>query len=96
MQYVIPEFTHKPPTGYSYETEDFKKGISIIWIWNHACFDYNGGHPVRSVWGFYNSKTKAFHAPINSTTIGSVVSIEETTPYSAMQIKQTPLEAAYV
>jgi len=90
------EFPHKAPEGYRYEYEDFKRNVISIWIWNGTRFDYNGGTPVRSIWGFYNTKTRTYHAPVNSNTIGNVVSIERTSPYSAMVPKQTPLEAAYV
>lgn len=76
---------HKPPEGYHYERTDFKKDISAIWIVNDRHFDYCGRSGIQSIWGFYNSKTKQFHAPVNSKTIGSVVDLNKTTAYSAMQ-----------
>jgi hypothetical protein len=91
----LKEFPHKAPEGYSYEFEDFKRNIISIWIRNHYKFDYNNGTPVRSIWGFYNTKKREYYAPINSKTVGSVVSIKLTRPYTAMQIKQTPLESAF-
>ena len=90
------EFPHQAPEGYSYEQTDFKRNVVAIWIHHRRRFDYNLGDPVRCIWGFYNTKTRNYHAPINSGTVGDIVSIEYTTPYSAMPIKQTPLEAAYV
>jgi len=90
------EFPHKAPKGMYYEQTEFKRNIDAIWIHYKRQFDYNLGEPVRCIWGFYNTKTKQYHAPINSKTVGNVVNIQDTTPYSAMQIKQTPLEAAYV
>jgi len=90
------EFPHKPPKGYYYETEPFKRNVIAIWIHNTYRFDYNHGSAVRSIWGFYNTKTKSYHAPVNSSTVGSVVSIDKTTPYSAMQLKYNPLTAAFV
>jgi hypothetical protein len=90
------EFPHKPPAGYSYEQVSFKTHVIAIWIHNHHRFSYNGGGTARSIWGFYNQKTKCFHAPVNSKTVGDKVSIENTTPYSAMIPKRTPLECAYV
>lgn len=90
------KFPHSPPKGMYYETESFKRNITAIWIHYDCQFDYNLGKPIRCIWGFYNSKTKEYHAPINSSTVGHVVSIHQTTPYSAMMPKQTPLEAAYV
>ena len=89
------EFPHSAPEGYSYEFEEFKRNTIAIWIRNHYSFDYNGGESVRSIWGFYNSKTGQYHAPVNSSTVGSVVDPNKTTPYSAMQIKVNPLEAAF-
>ena len=90
------EFPHSPPEGYSYEQRQFQRNIIGIWIHFNRHFDYNLGDQVSCIWGFYNTKTRKYHAPINSSKVGDVVSIERTTPYSAMPIKQTPLEAAYV
>ncbi len=56
---------------------------------------HQGHSPRPTIWGFYNTKTRQFHAPVNSQTVGSVVEIENTTPYTAMPIKITPLEAAF-
>ena len=89
---VLPQtFKHQPPAGYSYEQEQFKRNVNAIWILHERRFDYNHGAAVRCIWGFYNTKTKEYHAPINSSTVGSVVSIENTTPYSAMQLNLNPL-----
>ncbi len=96
MQSVIPEFPHQAPKGYYYEQVPFKRNVTAIWIHNTRKFDYNLGASVRCIWGFYNSKTKEYFAPVNSKTVGKCVKIEDTTPYSAMQLKLTPLEAAYV
>lgn len=90
------KFPHQAPKGYSYEQQAVSKTLSAIWIWNHHKFDYNGGQPVKSIWGFYNHKTQSYHAPIHSSKCGEQVYIQNTTPYSAMQIKQTPLTAAFV
>jgi hypothetical protein len=87
---------HKAPEGYSYEFEkNFKRNVTAIWLHHHKQYDYNLGKPVKTIWGFYNSKTKQFHAPVNSKTIGDCVDIKRTRPYTAMPIKQTPLEAAF-
>ena len=93
---MISEFPHKAPPGYSYEFEDFKRNTIAIWICCHRQFDYNLGKPVRSIWGYYDSKKRVYSAPVNAKTVGAVVSVDNTTPYSAMIPKQTPLEAAYV
>ncbi len=88
-------FSHNPPEGYSYEVEQFKRNCIAIWIRNHSKFDYNGGASVRSIWGFYNTKTKQYHSPVSSSKCGDLVEFRRTTSYSAMQIKLTPLELCF-
>ena len=80
------EFHHLPPKGYTYEIIPHKRNILSIWICNHSKFSYTSDYPVKSIWGFYNTKTNRYFAPINSKTVGKEVDIEKTTPYSAMQI----------
>lgn len=75
---------HKAPEGYHYEKRDFKSNVIAIWIHFDRRFDYNLGAECSCIWGFYNTKTKQFHAPKNSKTMGNVVDINKTTPYSAM------------
>jgi hypothetical protein len=89
------EFQHKPPKGYSYEFEQYKRNVVAIWIRNHSQFSYNGGAPVKSIWGFYNSKTREYHAPVNPKKVGDVVNINSTTPYSAMQLNLKGLEVFF-
>ena len=93
---MITEFPHQAPEGYSYEQTEFKRNVVAIWIHHQRRFNYNSGDSVRCIWGFYNTKTKVYYAPVNSKTVGRAVDLRNTTPYSAMPIKQTPLEAAYV
>lgn len=95
MSVDIVGFHHTAPKGYSYKVVPFKRNVLAIWILFHRRFDYNNGAHVRSIWGFYNTKTKSYHSPINSKTIGNEVDIKCTTPYSAMIPKFTPLEAAF-
>jgi len=82
---------HKAPEGYHYERTNFKTNVIAIWIHFDRRFDYNLGDECRCIWGFYNTKTKQFHAPKNSSTVGSVVDLNKTTPYSAMQKLQDKL-----
>ena len=93
---MIPEFPHKPPKGYSYEYAEFKRNVIAVWLLCNRQFDYNLGTPTRTIWGFYNSKTKDYHSPVNSKTVGKCVRIEQTSPYSAMIPNLTPLESAFV
>jgi len=90
------EFPHSPPKGMYYEYEEFKRNVIAIWICYDREFDYNLGKPVRCIWGFYDSKKRTYFSPVNSKTIGKCVSIDDTTPYSAMKVKRTPLESAFV
>lgn len=90
------EFPHKAPKGMHYEIESFQRNVNVIWIHYDHCFDYNLGKPVKCIWGFYNTKTKEYYSPVNSKTIGKCVNIDDTTPFTAMIPKQTPLESAFV
>ena len=93
---LIPQFTHKPPKDYSYEVEEFKRGVFSIWLRCHREFDYNLGKPTRTIWGFYSYKKCQFFSPVNSKEVGKVVQFKNTRNYTAMPIKQTPLESAFV
>jgi hypothetical protein len=92
---LIPSFKHKCPDNMFYEVEEFKKDIFRIWICYKRKFDYNNGKPVKCVWGFYSLKKCKYFAPVNSITVGKEVSFGNTTPFSSMQIKKSPLEAAF-
>ena len=93
---LIPQFTHKPPENYSYEVEEFKRGVFSIWLRCHRKFDYNLGKPVKCCWGFYDYKKCEFYSPVNSSTVGKVVSFKNTRNYTAMTLNLNPLEAAFV
>lgn len=80
MDYQHP---HTPPKGYTYEATPFKRNVIAIWIRNHRRFDYNLGDEVRSIWGFYDTKTKTYYSAVSASIIGEPVSLEQTTPYSA-------------
>ena len=88
-------FTHSPPDGYRYEAIPHKSNTIAIWIVSTRRWIYNGGDESRCIWGFYNTKKRTFHAPINSKRIGDEVDFNLTTPYSAMQLNLTPLEACF-
>ena len=93
---LIPQFIHKAPKGYSYEIEEFKRNIFSIWLLCDRKFDYNMGKPTRTIWGFYDYKKCQFFSPVNSKEVGKVVQFKNTRNYTAMPLKQTPLEAAFV
>lgn len=93
---LLPEFPHFPPKGYSYEFQEFNTRLIGIWLRCHHQFDYNLGKSTATIWGFYSPKKREYYAPINSIKCGSKVRIEDTTSYSAMQLKQTVLEKCFV
>jgi hypothetical protein len=93
---MIPEFPHKAPKGYNYEYEQFNANTLRIMLRCHRKFDYNLGASTATVWGFYSPKKRIYYAPVNAKTIGKQIDIENTTSYTAMPIKQTPLTAAFV
>jgi hypothetical protein len=90
------EFPHSPPKDYSYEFEQFNVSTIRIMLCCNREFDYNLGARTSTVWGFYKPKKRTYYAPINAKSIGKQVDIENTRPYTAMQIKQTSLEACFV
>ena len=88
-----PDFIHEPPKGYHYEVEQFRRNVHRILIVNDGSFSYTNDAP-KCVWGFYNTKTKRFYAPINSKTVGEEVSLTDTSPYTSMPLNLNPLEYA--
>lgn len=88
-----PDFIHEPPEGYHYEVESFRRNVCRICIVNDGSFSYTDVAP-KSVWGFYNTKSRTYSAPINFSKQGDTVDINQTRPYTAMQLNLNPLEAA--
>ena len=88
-----PDFPHEPPKGYHYEVESFRRNVCRICIINDGSFSYTDVAP-KSVWGFYNAKSRTYSAPINFSKQGNTVDINKTRPYTAMQLNLNPLEAA--
>ena len=93
------EIPHIAPKGYSYSAEKFNNKFIAIWLNHHAKYNYNGGKPTRSIWGFYCIKTQKFHSPVDTKKVGEVVDIAKTSPYSSMPILKklyvNPLEEAF-
>jgi len=88
-----PDFIHEPPKGYHYEVEHFRRNVCRICIVNDGNFSYTDV-PPKSVWGFYNTKTRKYSSPINFSKQGDTVDINQTRPYTAMQLNLNPLEVA--
>ena len=95
MNLCPPDFTHKAPEGYSYEFSSFKRNLTAIWLRNHSTFSYTND-PVRTIFGFYNTKTGKYYAPINSKKVGKEVKLSDTRNYTAMPLRLTPLERAFL
>jgi hypothetical protein len=87
----VPKLPYKPPKGYWYEAEQFKRGVIRIMLCTDRKFDYNNGKPTKTIHSFYKLKTEEFYSPVNSTTIGEVVDINDTRPWTTMPIKISPL-----
>jgi hypothetical protein len=92
---MILEFPHRAPDGYSYEFEQFNTRLISIWLVHSFPYSYTT-KTVRTIWGFFNPKKNEYYAPINSSKVGEKVNISQTRNYTSMQIKQTPLEAAFL
>lgn len=88
------DFPHQPPKGYQYRVEQYKRNTVSIWLLHPDHYNYSDDR-VSTIWGFYDSKTRQYFAPINSKKPGKVVNISNTRPYTAMQLNLTPLEAAF-
>ena len=87
-------FPHKPPKGFHYEVDLFRRNVYRICIVNDGTFSYTDVAP-KSVWGFYNTKTGRYSAPINFSKQGDTIDISKTRPYTAMQLNLNPLMAAF-
>jgi len=94
IDFVLSLIPHKAPTSYEYKASPFKRNIIAIWLLCHRKFVYNGGAPTETIYAFYNTKTKRFHAPINSKTVGDVININNASPYTSMPLNLNPLEYA--
>lgn len=95
MTAKLPDsFIHRssPPSGYYYESQEFKRNVVSIWLCNTYKFDYNNGVPTKTIHSFYNTKTREYFAPINSKTIGARVDIKDTRPWTSMKINYMGLE----
>jgi hypothetical protein len=90
------DFPHQPPKGFTYEVLPFKRNLIAIWCCNHSKFTYNDGAVAKSIWGFYNTKKQCYLAPVTSIKQGAEVDVDNTTPYSAMQLNLNPLERAFL
>tara|TARA_B100001939_G_scaffold248583_1_gene215664 strand:- start:406 stop:690 length:285 start_codon:yes stop_codon:yes gene_type:complete len=88
-------FPHSAPEGYDYETKILKKGIVSIWLNHHYNYLYSD-ESVSTIWGFYDVKKGEYFSPINHKKVGKVVKIQNTTPYTAMQLNLKGLEHFFV
>lgn len=97
---MIDGFPHESPTDdHFYEEVCFKNNVIAIFLVYRPGYLFNGNDPHRTIWGFYNTKKRQYHAPKNVKTIGDVVDINDTTPFTAMQLNLdhlNPLELALI
>ena len=86
------DFPHIAPEGYRYEVMQSKRNFISIWSVYERGFTYNDHNESYCIWGFYNTKTRTYYAPINSKKVGDVVRISDTSPYTAMPLNLNGLE----
>ena len=96
MERLPNDFSHIAPEGYRYEVIQSKSNLLSIWTVYQSGFTYNGNAESHCIWGFYNTKTNTYYAPINSKKVGDKVDVKSTTPYTAMQLNLNPLELAFL
>ena len=88
-------FPHEPPKAVSYtHLRAHETGISI-WLRHPDHFNYTD-EPVRTIWGFFNTKKELYYAPINHKKVGKEVNITDTRNYTSMQIQYKGLESFFV
>lgn len=93
-EFMMFDFPFTAPDGYSYEFTEFNSRLISIWLIHSFPYSYTT-KTVKSIWGFYNWKKKEYYSPINSVKCGNKVNIDDTSPYTAMKLKLTPLEKAF-
>jgi len=88
MTYELPiDFPHTAPEGYSYSVEEHKRGILSIWLLHSRRYVFHGSDKdVRTIWGYYKSKSREYYAPIDSKKVGKLVNVSDTTPYTSMPL----------
>ena len=89
-----PDFPHEPPEGYAYQVKPFKRNVVAIWLQHPDHYNFSSDR-VSTIWGFYNTKSRTYSAPVNATKCGDQVDIKDTRPYTAMQLNLNPLMAAF-
>ena len=96
MNLTLPtDFPHEPPKGYAYKVKSFRRNVVAIWLQHPDHYNFSSDR-VSTIWGFYNTKSGTYSAPINSTKCGDTVNISDTRPFTAMQLNLNPLEAAFL
>lgn len=85
------DFPHTAPDGFRYEVTQPKRNTLAIWLCHPAVYSYTND-PVKTIWGFYRSNKKTYHAPINSNKVGEIVDIKSTRPWTAMKIHYKGLQ----
>lgn len=85
------DFSHQPKQGFSYTVRQHQRNLLSIWLCHPDQYTYTT-NPVVTIWGFYNTKTKQYHAPINHKKHGKVIPYNKTTAYTAMPLQQPTQE----
>ena len=88
-------FPHKAPKGYAYEVKPFKRNMLAIWLKHPDRYNFSSDR-VSTIWGFYNTKSGTYSAPVNANKCGDQVDIKDKRPFTDMQLNLNPLEAAFL
>ena len=86
------------PTNPPKDTPTKSHNISVMLsLFGYSITDHYSysNDDVRTIWGFYNTKTGTYSAPINSSKCGDSVDISDTRDYTAMQLNLTRLNMSY-
>ena len=86
-------FPHKAPKGYAYEVKPFKRNMLAIWLQHPDRYNFSSDR-VSTIWGFYNTKSRTYSAPVNATKCGNQVDLKDTRPYTSMPLKLNGLQYA--
>jgi len=93
---ILSEMPVKPPKGYHYEVEEYRRNIVSFWLCGGPKYIHLDGNSARTIHSFYNYKKNVWYAPINSKKMGDEVAAEDMRPWTAMPLQLNGLMAAFV
>ena len=85
----------KPPKGYHYEVEAYRRNIVSFWLCGGPKYLHRDNTSARTIHSFYDYKKNKWYSPINSKKIGNEVAPEDMRPWTAMPLNLNPLMSAF-